>query len=126
MRSRVTTRSAPGCSWTTRSGRSRSATPGRSDAAAAGRLRGAGGILDRPQIRFAKGGVAKAAPSVFLRPTRGRRAGHEPRGAEMGKIPKFFEEFRAAYPDVAANYNALSEAVKQAGPLDGRTIELVK
>lgn len=44
----------------------------------------------------------------------------------MGKIPKFFEEFRAAYPDVAANYDALSEAVKKAGPLDERSIELVK
>jgi 4-carboxymuconolactone decarboxylase len=44
----------------------------------------------------------------------------------MSKIPKFFEEFRAAYPDVAAHYNALSEATKKAGPLDERTVELVK
>jgi AhpD family alkylhydroperoxidase len=42
------------------------------------------------------------------------------------KIPKFFEEFRAAYPDVAAHYNALSEATKKAGPLDERTVELLK
>ncbi|MCC6350456.1 MAG: carboxymuconolactone decarboxylase family protein [Candidatus Eisenbacteria bacterium] len=42
------------------------------------------------------------------------------------KIPKFFEDFRAAYPDVAAKYNALSEAAKKAGPLDERTAELVK
>lgn len=42
------------------------------------------------------------------------------------KIPKFFEDFRAAYPGVAAHYNDLSEAAKKAGPLDERTIELVK
>ncbi len=42
------------------------------------------------------------------------------------KLPKFFEEFRTAYPDVASNYNALSEACKKAGPLDERTAELVK
>jgi len=42
------------------------------------------------------------------------------------KMPKFFEDFRAAYPDVAAHYNDLSEACKQAGPLDPRTAELVK
>lgn len=42
------------------------------------------------------------------------------------KIPKFFEDFRAAYPDVAAHYNDLSEACKTAGPLDPRTAELVK
>lgn len=42
------------------------------------------------------------------------------------ELPKFFEDFRAAYPSVAARYGELSEAVKQAGPLDERTIELVK
>ena len=42
------------------------------------------------------------------------------------KLPKFFEEFRAAYPEVAANYHGLSEACKKAGPLDERTAELVK
>lgn len=42
------------------------------------------------------------------------------------KIPKFFEDFRAAYPGVASHYNELSEACRQAGPLDERTAELVK
>ncbi len=42
------------------------------------------------------------------------------------KIPKFFEDFRTAYPGVAAHYNDLSEACKTAGPLDPRTAELVK
>lgn len=42
------------------------------------------------------------------------------------KIPKFFEDFRTAYPDVAAHYNDLSEACKKAGPLDPRAAELVK
>ena len=42
------------------------------------------------------------------------------------KMPKFFEEFRAAHPEVASHYNALSEACKKAGPLDERTIEMVK
>lgn len=42
------------------------------------------------------------------------------------KLPKFFEDFRAAYPDVASHYGALSEACKSAGPLDERTVELVK
>jgi 4-carboxymuconolactone decarboxylase len=44
----------------------------------------------------------------------------------MSKIPKFFEEFRAAYPEVAAHYNALGDATRKAGPLDERTVELVK
>jgi len=42
------------------------------------------------------------------------------------KMPKFFEEFRAAHPDVASHYTALSEACRKAGPLDEPTIELVK
>lgn len=42
------------------------------------------------------------------------------------KMPKFFEEFRAGYPDVATHYNELSEACKKAGPLDEKTVEMVK
>jgi len=42
------------------------------------------------------------------------------------RLPKFFEEFRVTYPDVASHYNDLSEACKQAGSLDERTMELVK
>lgn len=44
----------------------------------------------------------------------------------MAKLPKFFEEFRAAYPEVASQYNTLSESCRKAGPLDERTAELVK
>ena len=44
----------------------------------------------------------------------------------MTRIPKFFEEFRAAHPVVAGHYEQLSEACRAAGPLDGRTCELIK
>ncbi len=42
------------------------------------------------------------------------------------KIPKFFEEFRAAYPDVAEHYQKLSDACRDAGPIDAVSVELVK
>lgn len=44
----------------------------------------------------------------------------------MGKVPGFYREFLERYPEVGDAYQELSRACKQAGPLDGRTAELVK
>ena len=44
----------------------------------------------------------------------------------MAKIPGFYTSFLERFPDVGAAYTALGEACKAAGPLDGRTAELVK
>ncbi len=44
----------------------------------------------------------------------------------MSRIPKFFEDFRADYPQVAEHYNALSAACREAGPIDERAAELIK
>lgn len=44
----------------------------------------------------------------------------------MGKIPKFFEEFRTSFPTVAEHYQQLGDACRAAGPLDERTAELIK
>ena len=44
----------------------------------------------------------------------------------MARLPKFFEEFRATYPDVAEHYERLGDACRAAGPLDERTSELIK
>lgn len=44
----------------------------------------------------------------------------------MAKPPRFFQEFTAAYPEVAEHYGRLGDACRTAGPLDTRTAELVK
>lgn len=44
----------------------------------------------------------------------------------MAKMPKFFDEFRAAHPAVAEHYHKLGEACRAAGPLDHKSAELVK
>ncbi len=44
----------------------------------------------------------------------------------MSKVPRFFDEFRRAYPRTAQAYEALGEAVRAEGPLDARACELVK
>ena len=44
----------------------------------------------------------------------------------MAGMPKFFEDFRAAYPQVAEHYERLGDACRTAGPLDARTCEIVK
>ena len=44
----------------------------------------------------------------------------------MSKIPKFFEDFRTAYPDVAEHYQKRSDACRDAGPIDKVSGELVK
>lgn len=44
----------------------------------------------------------------------------------MGKKPKFFEDFQAAYPEVAEHYQKLGDACRDAGPIDARTVELIK
>jgi AhpD family alkylhydroperoxidase len=42
------------------------------------------------------------------------------------KLPGFFVEFSRKYPEVARAYNQLGDAAGNAGPLDERTIRLVK
>ena len=44
----------------------------------------------------------------------------------MSKSPSFYEGFRDAYPAVAEHYTRLGDACRAAGPLDERTMELVK
>ncbi len=44
----------------------------------------------------------------------------------MSRLPEPFQRFRQEQPAVARAYDALGEACAQAGPLDGRTRELVK
>ncbi len=44
----------------------------------------------------------------------------------MAKLPSAFEQFRKNYPDVFAAYEKMGGATLQAGPLDGKTRELVK
>jgi len=44
----------------------------------------------------------------------------------MGKVPKRFQKFVEANPEVAKAYKALGAAVSDAGPLDARTRQLVK
>ncbi len=41
-------------------------------------------------------------------------------------LPETYRRFTNAYPDVFKAYDALGAAVRQAGPLDERTAELVK
>ena len=47
-------------------------------------------------------------------------------GGAMSKIPKSFQKFVEANPEVGKAYKALGTAVSQAGPLDARTRQLVK
>ncbi len=44
----------------------------------------------------------------------------------MGKVPKRFQAFVEANPEVGKAYKALGVAVSNAGPLDARTRQLVK
>ncbi len=44
----------------------------------------------------------------------------------MSKLPKPHQQFKAEYPAVAEAYSNLGEALAQAGPLDGKTRELIK
>lgn len=44
----------------------------------------------------------------------------------MNRPPKFYEQFRASHPAVAAAYESLGDACRAAGPLDERSAELVK
>jgi len=45
---------------------------------------------------------------------------------EKREIPGTYRRFRQKYPDVARHYEALGDALTQAGPLDERTARLVK
>ena len=40
--------------------------------------------------------------------------------------PRSWQRFEAQYPDVAVSYDALSDACRNAGPLDARTLALAK
>ena len=42
------------------------------------------------------------------------------------EIPGTYKRFKRHYPDVAHHYEALGEALAQLGPLDARTVRLVK
>ena len=44
----------------------------------------------------------------------------------MSEPPEFYQQAKQAYPEVFESYEALSRATKAAGPLDARTIALVK
>jgi alkylhydroperoxidase/carboxymuconolactone decarboxylase family protein YurZ len=44
----------------------------------------------------------------------------------MTKLPSFYSEFRDAYPEVVAAYEALGEATRRAGPLSPAQAEIVK
>ncbi len=44
----------------------------------------------------------------------------------MAKPPAVFTRFMKEFPEVGDAYNALGQAVREAGPLDDRTIALVK
>jgi AhpD family alkylhydroperoxidase len=44
----------------------------------------------------------------------------------MSKLPKRYQKFHKDYPDVAASYEKLGEAVHNSGPLDDKTRSLIK
>lgn len=44
----------------------------------------------------------------------------------MAKIPKHFNRLQERYPDFAAALERLGETVKEVGPLDARTCELIQ
>lgn len=44
----------------------------------------------------------------------------------MGKLPDHYSKFIEAYPEVGRAYKSLGEAATSAGPLDRKTISLVK
>ncbi len=44
----------------------------------------------------------------------------------MSKLPKSFVEFKSRYPDVFDSYEALGNAVRDAGPLSGKEVALVR
>ena len=44
----------------------------------------------------------------------------------MAKIPGWYQEQRKRFPQVVQAYETLGEACRQAGPLDGKNLALVK
>ncbi len=44
----------------------------------------------------------------------------------VSELPAPFTQIREAFPAVAIAYDALGEAIHQAGPLDDKTLQLVK
>jgi AhpD family alkylhydroperoxidase len=46
--------------------------------------------------------------------------------AEMSQLPKPYQQFRTNHPEVYNAYESLGEATAKAGPLDGKTRELIK
>lgn len=45
---------------------------------------------------------------------------------QSGYLPDVYRDFRTAYPDVAASYDDLAKACREAGPLSQREQRLVK
>jgi 4-carboxymuconolactone decarboxylase len=44
----------------------------------------------------------------------------------MDNVPKQFKEFMRQYPEISDAYGSLGKAVSAAGPLDGKTRQLIK
>lgn len=44
----------------------------------------------------------------------------------MSELPKFYSQAKEEYPEVFASYEALGKAVREVGPLDEKTVALVK
>ncbi|OGU59022.1 MAG: carboxymuconolactone decarboxylase [Ignavibacteria bacterium GWF2_33_9] len=44
----------------------------------------------------------------------------------MAGIPKRYKKFQEEYPDVANHYEGLADAVKVCGPLDTKTVSMIK
>ena len=44
----------------------------------------------------------------------------------MSKPPEFYQQAKKEYPDLFSNYESLSKAAKEAGPLDEKMIALSK
>ena len=44
----------------------------------------------------------------------------------MSKAPAFYERMKEQYPELVRSYESLGDAARQAGPLDEKTMALVK
>ncbi len=44
----------------------------------------------------------------------------------MSKMPESYERMKEQYPEVLGHYEALGEAATKAGPLDAKTVALIK
>ena len=44
----------------------------------------------------------------------------------MSNLPEPFTRFRESYPEIAAAYETVGELLQKAGPLDSKTLQLIK